>query len=219
MKRILRKTADGSLTFFHEELNEPYHSLNGAIQESSHVFIRNGLQACLKKDIRILEIGFGTGLNMLLTYIETEHQKRNVYYHGVEKYPLMPEEYNMLNYCLILGDINKDTFFAAHHADWNMEIVVSDHFKLYKELSDFREMDPGEGYDLIYFDAFAPAKQPELWSKEIFIKLFDLMNDQGIWVSYTARGSVKRSLQSAGFNIEKLPGPPGKREMIRAQKI
>lgn len=218
MKRILRKTADGSFTFYHEEMDEPYHSLNGAIQESSHVFIKNGLLACNKKDLRILEIGFGTGLNMLLTYRETVHQNRHIYYHGVEKYPLKTEEFNMLNYWTILGDMYREPFIASHLAQWNKKIMLSENFTLFKELSDFREMQPGKGYNLIYYDAFAPAKQPELWSEEILMSIYNLLNDQGIWVSYTAMGAVRRSLLSAGFDVEKLPGPPGKREMIRARK-
>ena len=218
MKRILRATEDGSHTIFNLDLDEPYHSTNGAIQESTHIFIEKGFNSCEKKYIRILELGFGTGLNMLLTFKHAGIQNKNVYYHAVEKFPLVSEEYSLLNYCQFLGQSLHQIFIKAHEADWNTNINLSENFILFKELADFRDMKHGPGFDIVYFDAFAPSKQPELWENAIIEATYKSLAPQGIWISYTAKGSVKRALQAAGFETEKFPGPPGKREILRGRK-
>jgi len=192
--------------------------MNGAIHESMHVFIANGFNTCEKKEVRILEIGFGTGLNMLLTYKHSEIQKRSVYYHAVDKYPLNSEEYVALNYPALEGMSLKKSFLKAHTSGWNREIKLRKDFTLYKELADFREMIPGMNYHIVYFDAFAPDKQPEVWIPDIFKLIYDSMAGEGIMVSYTSKGAVRRTLKSVGFHVEKLSGPPGKREMLRAFK-
>lgn len=216
MKRELRITGDGSHTLYVPELDEPYHSIHGALRESRHVFIKQGLGLVKKTSIRILEIGFGTGLNALLTLSETGRSGIRAYYHAVEKYPLQDEEYRQINYEQFIEGIPPGSLAGLHTAPWGKQVPVSDHFILFKEHSDFREMDPDGSFDLVYFDAFAPGKQPYLWSEEIFCRIYRLMNPEGILVSYTVRGSVRRALASCGFDVEKVPGPPGKREMVRA---
>jgi len=219
MNRELRITEDGSHTLYVFELDEPYHSIHGAIQESLHVFINQGFRSINKSSVNILEMGFGTGLNMILTLQESEKRGITVYYHAVEKYPLRPEEYNELNY-----DRATDTNFPgmltmAHNAPWDKNFALTERFTLYKELSDFRKMDPQGSFDLVYFDAFAPDKQPWLWSREIFTKIWDVTKAGAILVSYSSRGSVRRLLDMCGFDVKKIPGPPGKREIVRAIKI
>jgi len=218
MNRHIRVTGDGSHTLYNNDLNEPYHSINGAIYESMHVFIANGFNQIKRKEVKILEIGFGTGLNMLLTYKHSEIQKRSVYYHAVDKYPLNSEEYEALNYPDLEGMSLEASFLKAHASGWNREIKLRKDFTLYKELADFREMNPGMNYHIVYFDAFAPDKQPEVWIPDIFKFIYDSMAGGGILVSYTSKGAVRRNLRYVGFQVEKLPGPPGKREMLRAFK-
>lgn len=216
MKRELRITGDGSHTLYVPELDEPYHSIHGALQESEHVFVNQGLRMVKKSSLRILEIGFGTGLNALLTLAESRKQGIHIYYHAVEKYPLQEEEHRQINYEQFIKGITPGSLDRLHSVPWEEEIHITDHFVLFKEQSDFREMESGEAFDLVYYDAFAPAKQPYLWSEKIFDRIFRMMNPGGILVTYTAKGSVRRALASCGFHVEKAPGPPGKREMIRA---
>jgi tRNA U34 5-methylaminomethyl-2-thiouridine-forming methyltransferase MnmC len=218
MKRELRITEDGSHTLFVPALEEPYHSLRGAIQESAHVFIRQGFNAVRVSPVNILEIGFGTGLNALLTLAEARRSGREVYYHTVEKYPLQTSEYKQINYPGLIDGIAKGDFTDLHEAPWDRPVVLDACFTLFKEASDFRAMHPGGLFHLVYFDAFAPQKQPELWTGEIFSHIAGLMEPGGILVSYTAMGNVRRTLASSGFEVEKIQGPPGKREMIRAAR-
>ncbi|MFO7934666.1 MAG: tRNA (5-methylaminomethyl-2-thiouridine)(34)-methyltransferase MnmD [Bacteroidales bacterium] len=219
MRRDLKITEDGSHTFIAEGLDEPYHSLHGAIQESEHVFIRHGFQRIEKSSFRILEAGLGTGLNMLLTYREAMDQDVRVFYHAVEKYPLTPSEYTKLNYEKQLNIVPSGILQKIHEAPWEETVSLSDNFQSLKEPSDFRSMQPSGKFDLVYFDAFAPEKQPHLWKEPVFDKIFRIMNPGGIWVSYTAKGNVKRALLSCGFEVEKVPGPPGKREMLVATRM
>lgn len=219
MIRELKITEDGSHTLYVHGLDESYHSIHGAIQESTHVFINQGFKEILKSKLSILEIGFGTGLNMILTLAESEKSLIHVNYHAVEKYPLVPEEYGRLNYDHLIEGIPPGVLNEAHLAPWNKMITLRDRFTLYKELSDFRLMDPPGKYDLIYFDAFAPDKQPHLWSTEIFTKLSSVTDPGSILVSYSSRGSVRRNLEVCGFDVNKVPGPPGKWEMIVAKRI
>lgn len=218
MKRELRITGDGSHTLYVCELDEPYHSMHGAVQESLHIFINQGFKTVNKSSVNILEMGFGTGLNMILTLRESEKRGIVVNYHGVEKYPLNMEEYGKLNYDQTIGGNFPAMLTMAHNAPWDTNISLTNKFTLYKELSDFRKMDPDGRFDLVYFDAFAPDKQPRLWSREIFTKIRDVTNKGAVLVSYSSRGSVRRLLDTCGFDVIKIPGPPGKREMIRAIK-
>ena len=218
MKREFRITGDGSHTIYVSELDEPYHSIHGAIQESNHVFLEQGLRTMGKSTLRILEVGFGTGLNALLTLVEAHKSKMKVYYHAVEKYPLEYEEYIKINYEKFIEGISKGYLIKMHEAPWGKQIHLSEYFTLFKEQTDFRSMAPAGLFDLVYFDAFAPDKQPHLWTEKIFNSVSKLVEPGGILVSYSARGSVRRALISCGFHVEKVPGPPGKREMIRATR-
>lgn len=219
MDRELRLTEDGSHTLFVTALDEPYHSIHGALQESSHIFIKQGFQTIQKSPLNILEIGLGTGLNMLLSLVESHKYGLEVYYHAVEKYPIVPSEYRKLNFEKIIPNIPTGSLIKMHEASWEAEFALTDGFKIYKEQSDFRSMNPKGLFDLVYFDAFSPDKQPHLWTSKIFSKLFYLMNPGAILVSYSAKGSVRRALVSSGFEVEKVSGPPGKIEIIRAIKI
>jgi tRNA U34 5-methylaminomethyl-2-thiouridine-forming methyltransferase MnmC len=219
MKRELRITGDGSHTLYVSELNEPYHSIHGAIQESQHVFIEEGFHQIIHSPLRILEIGLGTGLNLWLTAIESKNRGIEVYYHAVEKYPLQPQEYSALNFEQFSPGTEPGLLKSIHNATWGTEVFLTNHIRIFKEESDFRSMNPPCCFDLVYFDAFAPNKQPELWSESIFNKICNLMNPGAILVTYSARGSVRRTMQACGFRVEKVPGPPGKREMLRARKL
>jgi len=219
MKRSLRLTEDGSHTLFHSDLDEPYHSVHGAIQESMHVFINQGLRKINKSKLRILEMGFGTGLNLLLTLLESSKKGISVHYHTVEKYPLIPAEYKDLNYELVLDELPAGILQKIHTSPWGLEVILSSDFTLNKELSDFRSMNPDGPFDLVYFDAFAPVKQPELWSSEVFSSIARLTNPGAVLVTYSSKGSVRRALKDCGFNVLKAPGPLGKWEMIRAVRI
>ncbi len=220
MRLEITSTGDGSSTLFHPAMNEHYHSTNGAVQESMHVFISAGLNAIRSKNIAILEMGFGTGLNTLLTLMNCQNFN-SVSYHAVEKYPLKRELVNQLNYETFLGlseDLKND-FMNMHRLPWDSTLALRDNFVLHKTEIDFTEYSPSEAFDLIYYDAFAPEVQPELWEESIFVKLFHALKPEGILVTYCAKGEVRRRMQHAGFNVERLPGPPGKREMIRAVRL
>lgn len=219
MKRNIKATGDGSFTLFDSDIDEPFHSLDGAIQESMHVFIKNGFNCIKKSCIKVLEFGFGSGLNMLLSFKYASILNREVFYHTVEKFPLQSDEYQGLNYPELLNMPEGDILIKAHQAEWNADINLAKNFILHKALSDFRDIDSLSDFDLVYFDAFSPEKQPELWTSDLFVKIYDSMAPGGIWVSYCSKGSVKRNLVSAGFRVKKLPGPPGKWEMLRAIKI
>ncbi|MDP4203818.1 MAG: tRNA (5-methylaminomethyl-2-thiouridine)(34)-methyltransferase MnmD [Bacteroidota bacterium] len=210
-------TEDGSHTLYLPEMDEHYHSVHGAVQESRHVFIRAGFDACLSQSPRIFEVGFGTGLNALLTAIEAEKSKRRAAYTSVELYPLLPDQSEQLNYGAML---DADSLFAGlHDAAWNEWCSMSPWFDLKKVEADFSVMQmPENEYDLIYFDAFAPNKQEDLWKPEIFDRLFLSLKPGGVFVTYCAKGVVRRMLQSSGFLVERLPGPPGKHEMLRGKK-
>lgn len=216
MDRTLLLTEDGSHTLFVKELGEPYHSIHGAVQESLHVFINQGYRTLQKPEIRILEMGLGTGLNVLLTLVESMIHGTQVFYHAVEKYPLLISEYQQLNFERFIAGIPAGSLTRLHEAPWNVKFTLTDHFDVLKEQSDFRSMDPSGTFDLVYFDAFSPEKQPELWTPDIFNNLSGLMHPGSILVTYSAKGSVRRALTTNGFEVMKVPGPPGKREMIRA---
>ena len=216
----LRISRDGSHTIFVPDLNEHYHSTFGAINESQHIFIEAGLNFISQKNnkINILEIGFGTGLNALLTIIEAERQKISINYSALELYPLKEEVYSKLNYPEHIEYQNvNNIFFELHHCSWEQEVIFSEYFSLRKMNSSLLEYIPGyQHYDLIYFDAFGPDVQPEMWTLDVFKKMAYCLKSGGALVTYSTKGTVKRNLKEAGFSIEKLPGPVGKREILRA---
>lgn len=215
---IILKTADGSDTIFVPELNEHYHSVYGAINESEHIFIKGGLLHCKADPVRIFEAGFGTGLNALLTLLNSEVSGRMIQYTTIEKYPLGSDITGTLNYPVLSGDAGRTRFNAIHDAGWGEECFINKNFSLLKINADLTEYVPDSVYDLVYFDAFGPCKQPEMWTPGIFDKIGEMMAEGGIFVTYSARGEVKRNLRRNGFTVELLPGPPGKRQFIRAVK-
>ena len=219
---ILQTTADGSHTLFVPTLNEHYHSTNGALQESELVFIHNGLHhlaVCLK-EINILEVGFGTGLNALLTVLEAKKQRRKINYVAVEPDPVDSQILEKLNFASLIGSTEAIGYYnKLHESGWTYPEFLSDYFilsKIQAKLEDITLRD--EQFHLIYFDAFGPDVQPELWTEAIFTQLFKCLKPDGILVTYSCKGTVKRALIAAGFTIEKLPGPAGKREVLRAVK-
>jgi len=214
----IKKTADGSHTLFVPALDEHYHSINGALTESKHVFIENGLNLFgEKKAISILEIGFGTGLNALLTYVEAKRRDLRIHYTAIERYPLKKEYIERLNFPDLI-ETETPFFHFLHDCDWEKDVIIDAHFTLHKIENDLTKHRFNRKFDLIYFDAFAPDKQPEMWTPEIFTHLFEQTNEKGILTTYCAKGSVRRMLQTAGYTTERLPGPPGKREMLRGRK-
>lgn len=221
MNRELITTSDGSQTIFVKELNETYHSIHGAIQEANHVFIDKGLRLFKAGDkVRILEVGFGTGLNALLTWLHAKELNLNVNYTGVEAFPVEDELIQAINYCDQLESGAEEYFKKLHEIEWDSEIQLDEHFTLSKIKQKIEEFSvPAHLFDLIYFDAFGPNAQSELWNSDVLQKMNDLLKPNGILVTYCAKGQVKRDLKSVGFKIEALPGPPGKREMTRAIKI
>jgi tRNA U34 5-methylaminomethyl-2-thiouridine-forming methyltransferase MnmC len=218
MERTIIKTADGSHTVTIPEMNVSYHSKHGAILESMHVFIEAGLRYSINQStsqpINIFEMGFGTGLNAFLTAIEATNKKIRVHYISVEKHPLTEKEVTLLNYTESLK--NEDLFEAIHKAEWSQETVINEFFTLGKIHTDLANYSPDHQFNIIYYDAFAPSAQPELWKQEIFETLLSMLSPGGILVTYCSKGEVRRAMQSAGFEVEKIPGPPGKREMVRA---
>lgn len=224
MKRQIITTKDGSKTIFIPEWNEQYHSTHGAIQESQHVFLKNGLHYFLSENnpenIAILEIGFGTGLNALLTLLESEKFHLQITYQGVEKFPVSFEEIEKLNYDEQLGiSTSASIFYKLHTSPWEEEYLVSNHFQLKKQQKDFSEIKDENTFDIIYFDAFGARVQPELWTETIFKAMYKALKTGGVLVTYSAKGSVKRAMRSVGFAVSRLEGPPGKRHMLRAIKL
>lgn len=259
MKRVIEHTADGSATLYVPELDEHYHSVKGAFTESQHIFIDMGLKACADPNPHLLEVGFGTGLNALLTLIEAERSGRTVHYTGLELYPLPWETVSRLGYVSFLSDghfVNDvrassdeptavngkqvaQWFEALHAAPWEEEVEITPRFTLHKVQTDFTSAAPStlngaspgftaqpvhpspfttHHYSLVYFDAFAPEKQPEMWTQELFDRLHVSMKEGGVLTTYCAKGAVRRMLQEAGFVVERLPGPPGgKREILRGK--
>ena len=219
MKREIVQTSDGSTTIYLPEWEENYHSKHGAIQEAKHVFIKNGFEQFNQTEVSIMEIGFGTGLNAFITFLEAKKSNIKINYSGVEAYPVDFNEIAQMNYVseLQAGDFESE-FQKMHSSEWNENVKISENFSLIKRQQFFNEINDVEQFDLIYFDAFGYRVQPELWSTEIFQKMFNALKPGGILVTYAARGVVKRSMIEVGFTVEKLAGPPGKREMFRASK-
>ena len=220
MKRKVVTTADGSKTLQIEDWQEQYHSMHGAIQEAYHVFIKHGLSLFDNQTISILEIGFGTGLNAYITFLEAQDKGLTVEYYGVEAYPVTFDEAISMDYVASLKDHNegRQAFELMHKNPWNVPVKIASFFNLVKLEKKFQDINDSSQYELIYFDAFGFRVQPELWSEVIFFKMFEALRPGGVLVTYAAKGSVRRAMISVGFLVERLEGPPGKREMLRATK-
>lgn len=224
----LLTTADGSHTLFHEALNETYHSKNGALQESLHVFIQNGLVNFLSKNpietIHIFEVGFGTGLNTFLTLKEAINRNIKIKYTCLEAFPLTIDTINQLNYLNEETAILKNLYNKMHQCNWNEWVEINEHFSIYKMENKLEQINSNNllqisnPFDIIFFDAFAPDKQPELWTTSIFKTIFETMKIGSILVTYSAKGDVKRALREVGFIVKRLAGPIGKRHMLYAEK-
>ena len=217
MNLELVNTYDGSNSLKNLIINDSYHSKYGAINESKHIFINNGLKRISKKKIRVLEIGFGTGLNALLTQLYCDKKEQNIIYHTIDNLPLKKDTYSSLNYCDQLK-IDKDIFLKIHNSLWENEIELSNFFVLKKINCDFTKKLFNEKYDLIYFDAFSPSKQPEMWILDNFKKLYNCLNRNGVLITYSSKGDVKRTIKEVGFNVFSIAGPTGKREITLACK-
>lgn len=219
MEREFIETEDGSTTLYVPQLNEHYHSVHGAIQESMHIFIKAGIEYYGHPGLHILEAGFGTGLNAWLTLIHAHRQHLRITYHSFEKYPLSAEEAGQLNYKDHTTFENPALFNTLHQCKWDEPVEITPLFTLHKHLGDFHEVDFNETFDIVFFDAFNPDVQPHLWTEEIFRKFYKALKPEGILVTYCVKGIVKQALRAVGFTLKRLPGPPGKREMLRATKI
>ncbi|MES1221534.1 MAG: tRNA (5-methylaminomethyl-2-thiouridine)(34)-methyltransferase MnmD [Bacteroidota bacterium] len=224
MNRDVIPTKDGSLTIYVPEMNATYHSIHGAILESQHVYINSGLLYTLEKFYRdsplfVLEMGFGTGLNALLTLIESENTKRNIHYTSIELFPLQADEINVLNYCQLLNRPGLIPIFnMIHECEWEKEISITPYFTLLKRKCSLLDYNTELQYNIIYFDAFDPSVQPELWTAEIFARIYSILSPGAVLVTYCSKGDVRRIIIKTDFTVEKLAGPPGKREITRAIK-
>lgn len=218
-RKEIEVTADGSATIYLPELDEHYHSTKGALTESRHVFVESGLKHCRKDAVRVLEIGFGTGLNAVLTAIYGKGLQ--IEYHTCELYPLSLQEVEALGYRSVLPEEGVALLENIHEAEWEMMVEICPGFSIKKircDLTDSSVRLP-QGVDVVYFDAFAPEKQPGMWTDGIFRRIYAAMESGGILTTYCAKGEVRRRLQSVGFSVERLAGPPGgKREILRAVK-
>ncbi len=218
MKREIIITADGSTTIHLADWNENYHSKHGAIQEANHVFIKMGLSLFFNQnEISILEIGFGTGLNALLTLLNAEKDNLKVYYEAIEAHPVDFSEIKNINFPEQLH-IDRILFDQLHQVEWELTHQITTNFSFKKRNLFFNQIDDKNRFDLIYFDAFGPRVQPELWTEPIFKLMFNALKSKGVLVTYSANSNARRAMQAAGFLVEKLAGPPGKREMLRATK-
>lgn len=220
MKKEIKITSDGSHTLYVPELDEHYHSIHGAIQESQHVFINNGIHSLFKSPIKVLEVGFGTGLNALLTALWSLEENTSVDYTGVEAFPIDLKMNQALNYPKELdGDNIQEFFNKMILSKWDVISNIHPLFSLRKIESRIEDFSNDIKFDIIYFDAFGPDTQQELWKEDLLGRMYGLLNDNGVFVTYSAKGKLKRDLKNIGFKVESLPGPPGKREMTRAIKF
>ena len=213
-------TKDGSKTLHFPEWNESYHSSHGAITEALHVYIKNGLEHRIlnmpMQNISVLEMGFGTGLNAYLTYKYGQNRELKITYTSIEKYPIDPSIISSLNY---VDEGDEDLFNLMHTCPWEEFSAITTQFKLKKHLVDIDVFKTDDKFDVVFYDAFGPRVQPNLWSTAILQHMYDHLNYHGVWVTYCCKGSVRRDLIDIGFQVEKIPGPPGKREMLRATKL
>ena len=218
-RRIIT-TNDGSHTLLVPELNEQYHSIHGAIKEAEHVFLKMGLDEFVRSNrvsVNVFEVGFGTGLNALLSAQWATSKQKKLAYTSIEKFPVSKKEFQQLNYGNIVH--GSEIYTKITDAKWNDFTTISNAFKLRKLKLDLRKDTLPNGFDVVFFDAFAPNKQPELWDTLVFEKIYKIMRKNGLMVTYCCQGQAKRNMISAGFEVEKVPGPPGKREMLRARKL
>lgn len=211
-------TSDGSHTLYAPAIDECYHSTHGAIQESRHIFIEAGFKPSEKLELNVLEIGFGTGLNAFLTLLEVDLSFKNVRYTSLELFPVKVETALQLNYPEELAIEKRSLFELIHESPWGFYTDISPRFSLMKVKADYTTYEFAEKYDLVYFDAFSPDKQPEMWTEERFKILYEHCNSGAILTTYCSKGVVRRAMQAAGFTVERLQGPPGKRQILRAVK-
>lgn len=212
-----RTTCDGSITLYNGNIDECYHSMFGARNESMHIFIKSGLEQCKKTSINVLEVGFGTGLNAFLTALEAEKLNADIHYTTLELYPLTDTIYSQLPYPQT--EQEKTLFLQLHTSPWEQSVQITPHFSITKLQADLCTIQFDNTFDCIFFDAFSPEKQPELWSKSIFEKLYSAMNPGSLLTTYCAKGIVRRTMQDVGFMVERIAGPVGgKREILRARK-
>lgn len=222
VERVLQITSDGSHTVAVPQMHATYHSIHGAIQESMHVFINAGLKSLLHQfsTISIFEMGFGTGLNALLSLQQAITHNQKIFYYAVELFPLQAHEYASLNYAKRLNDELLQSYFQwMHQCEWEEDIAIHPLFVLHKTNQSLLNIESNQSFNLIFFDAFAPSAQPELWTQQVFEKMFHLLSHNGILVTYCSKGDVRRAMLAAGFRVAKLQGPPRKREMLKATKI
>jgi len=219
--RQLQLTKDGSYTLAIPEMNVTYHSHNGALQESQHIYINAGFNYLTNKtsveEIALFEMGFGTGLNALLTLLEATKAKQKVFYYGLELWPLSINEAKALNYDQLL--VTNNLFIQLHQAAWEEEVSINNYFTLFKSNQSLVALKLNRQYNLIYFDAFDANSQPELWTQQVFQSLYNHLHFGGVLVTYSSKGAVRRAMQAVGFKVEKLAGPAGKAEIVRAIKI
>ena len=218
MERIIVPTKDKSKTIYVPELNEHYHSTFGAIQESLHVYIEAGMNFTKKNPLTIFEVGFGTGLNAYLSLLNAQQRQINTAYYSIDNFPLEMSLISKLNYPELMGQYY-EVYNNMHKCKWDQWNTLTSHFKLMKIQSDINDFICNFSYDVVYFDAFGPEVQPEMWEEKIFKKIAGALNPKGIITTYSAKGTVKRILENLGMKIETIQGPEGKREMIRAIKI
>lgn len=219
-ERLLQTTADGSHTLYLPAMDEHYHSINGAIGESEHIFVNAGLRSLTRREIRILEIGFGTGLNAFLTLREVMvNLDWRVVYFAVELYPLPFELATRLNYAGLAWPEGESLFLDLHRAEWGKPTQITDRFVLHKIEGDANHVSLPDGIDLVYMDAFAPEKQPEMWNAALYRRLVDAMVPGATLVTYCSKGDVRRGLRDVGLFMERLPGPPGKRHILRGKRL
>ena len=218
MKREIRLTADGSPTLYVPELDETYHSMHGSVQEAKHVFIANGLNYLFARneEVRILEVGFGTGLNAILTALFSFENKLPIKYTGVEAFPVEEKIWQKLSY--FQTPLEMELYQKLMKSEWDVPQLLHSYFSMVKLETNIHEWQSDKKFDLIYFDAFGPNAQADMWQKSIFEKLYGVLNHGGVLVTYCAQGQFKRDLKAVGYGLEALPGPPGKREMTRATK-
>lgn len=219
MKTEIIKTDDGSCTLKNEYFGETYHSINGAVAESIHIFINLGLKNFCNTEINILEIGYGTGLNAILTFLENQSLKNKIFYHGIEKFPVKSGDF--FSYIeatpQVSTKIDRQTL-QNFCETWNTPIYISQDFTLLKQQIDFKDFIPEKKYDIIYFDAFSPETQPEMWEHENMSKIINNISENGYFVTYCCKGIVKQTLRDLGLIVKRMPGPKGKRHVIQARK-
>lgn len=220
MKTQILHTEDGSMTLRLDEMDETYHSTHGALTEALHVYIKNGFERRTMEHINILEVGFGTGLNALVTAdaFLKQNKIKSVHYHTLEKYPVASEIINQLNYGEMLLENREELFTAIHKAPWEKDEEVIKGFTIHKQEIDLLTDTLSGSFDLVYYDAFAPSKQAEMWQQEIIKKVVDVMNDKALLSTYCVQGNAKRAFKACGLELKRLPGPPGKRQMLIGKK-